>query len=170
VSQVPPRTDISRTSPTRRRYRPLPKFSGPRTFRLITLKKAFELGGYDSILERVYRHIHIPAPPDTLPSQVRHSFASGGIILRLWECSLPECMQTDNFDSKRSPESISACARRETHRRFQPASLLRWDLPAAIFNGGRCTRPSASERANAPDKGPRDPDRMDENGFRVSNS
>ena len=39
------------------------------------------------------------------------------------------------------------CIELELSRRNVPASLLRWDVPIAIFNGGRCVSPATHERS-----------------------
>ena len=39
------------------------------------------------------------------------------------------------------------CIEVEMKRKDRPASMLRWDLPMAIFNGGRCVSPAPYERA-----------------------
>lgn len=106
------------------------------------------------------------APSHAL-QKVHRAFATGGVIMRLWECSLPECMQTDGFKAENGGSAIASCAWREARRRNQPASLLRWDLPAAIFNGGRCTQPSQAEQGKS-QTGSADPNVMDKNGFRVN--
>lgn len=84
-----------------------------------------------------------------------------GVVIRVFECSI-NC--TAKLDEKPTiiggfPHMQENCAQLELARRLRPASLLRWDLPAAIFNAGRCVVPSQSELAefvNDPTKITRD--------------
>lgn len=71
-----------------------------------------------------------------------------GVALRILECSL-------NCTSKHTempifvnghPRMREQCVDGELSRRLRPASLLRWDVPAVIFNAGRCTHPTNDER------------------------
>jgi hypothetical protein len=75
-----------------------------------------------------------------------------GIALRLLECSMA-CTNTLGVDVKkvrggalRTRISEKECIEVELARRNRPASVLRWDLPLAIFNGGRCVSRAAFER------------------------
>lgn len=73
---------------------------------------------------------------------------SGGVALRVFECSL-NCTakhtempkMVDGFPRVRVDDCIGV----ELVRRNRPASLLRWDVPAVIFNAGRCTSPARDE-------------------------
>ena len=48
------------------------------------------------------------------------------------------------------PRMRPECVTIELARRNRPASLLRWDLPTAIFNAGRCTIPAHNEKTRFP--------------------
>ena len=70
-----------------------------------------------------------------------------GVVVRILECSL-------NCTAKHTempilinghPRMRHDCVDGELSRRLRPASLLRWDAPAAIFNAGRCAHPSVDE-------------------------
>ena len=67
--------------------------------------------------------------------------AGGGVVLRIWECSL-SCVPVEDIPRNLLPcagcDSAQACVALELSRRERTASLLRWDLPLAIFNNGRC--------------------------------
>ena len=73
--------------------------------------------------------------------------------MRLWECSLAGCIADVN-NSAAASSFAERCVRQEVSsgnpkqgsKATRPASLLRRDLPAALFNGGRCTSPTVSER------------------------
>ena len=80
-----------------------------------------------------------------------------GVIVRLLECSMP-CMNAmqgqlnvHGLDTVRRNGvlrhqiSERTCIAPEMSRKMRPASLLRWDLPNAIFNGGRCVDPTPYE-------------------------
>ena len=96
-------------------------------------------------------------PP--LPTRVDHAasratvdrlrsrfWSSSGVIMRVWECSLAGCAA--HYKEATTRAFIKRCARREleTLRTLKrPASMLRWDVPAALYAGGRCVNPAASE-------------------------
>ena len=81
-------------------------------------------------------------------AETRHRFlGSRGVVLRLWECSLVGCLSGGNSRAAVDP-FLQNCVRHETHYggvQSPPASLLRWDVPAAIFAGGRCVQPAGTE-------------------------
>ena len=96
-----------------------------------------------------------------------------GVVLRLWECSLVGCFGGGNRHSPVDDPFLQNCVRHEVRygaAQSPPASLLRWDVPAAIFAGGRCVEPAGTEwelyprpAANA------DPlQRMDRDGWQPS--
>ena len=89
---------------------------------------------------------------------MREDFLSErGITLRVWECSLMGCVGTGSepagnaFVQQCVIKEMRAGVRSlqglggERHTVGKPASYLRWDLPAAIFVGGRCVSPAGSE-------------------------
>lgn len=85
--------------------------------------------------------------------------SGGGIALRVLECSIP-CTASHLVkfgDLVRGREggfrySVSEkdCIAVEFGRKARPASLLRWDLPKAIFNSGRCVNPAPYEHSRFP--------------------
>ena len=98
------------------------------------------------------------AARDSLPdvdaagvAQVQRGFlAKHGVLMRMWECSLAGCV--GRADDAHNP-FFDRCVRTETARSKLPASMLRWDVPAALFIGGRCTEPTAAESGLYPDSG-----------------
>ena len=80
-------------------------------------------------------------------------WANSGVAVRLLECSM-SCTNHLGWDVKkgrggalRMQVSERDCIEVEMKRKDRPASMLRWDLPMAIFNGGRCVSPAPYERA-----------------------
>ena len=88
-----------------------------------------------------------------------------GLVVRLFECSMA-CTNT-GVDAKGKPRGFASrkrggvlltkvherkCLETELARRNRPASLLRWDLPLAVFNGGRCVNPASYERGTWPEE------------------
>ncbi len=70
-----------------------------------------------------------------------------GVVIRLWECTLGLCLghavKPNNVDPAANPRKfLEECSAREHARASRPASVLRWDLPAALFVNGRCTDPA----------------------------
>jgi hypothetical protein len=100
----------------------------------------------------------------------------GGVAVRLLECSL-QCMTRMHGEKAyglkmsrrggvlRYSISESECVEEELARKLKPASLLRWDLPNAIFNGGRCVSPAWYERSRFPDASKMTPDGYLVKGF-----
>lgn len=87
-------------------------------------------------------------------AELRRRFLDArGVVLRIWECSLAGCLGSG--DDPNGNAFLEQCVLREmcTQRACatrskalgRPASYLRWDVPAAIFAGGRCTSPSEFE-------------------------
>lgn len=83
---------------------------------------------------------------------LNEQWANGGVAVRLLECSMG-CTNHLSWDFKkgrggalRMHVSERECIELEMKRRDRPASVLRWDLPLAIFNGGRCVSPAPYER------------------------
>jgi len=75
-----------------------------------------------------------------------------GVALRILECSL-NCTAKHTEMPKMvdgHPRMQETCVDGELSRRLRPASLLRWDVPAVIFNAGRCTFPTQDEQAQFP--------------------
>ena len=104
--------------------------------------------------------VELPPPPTTLErlqhanlsrhavTDIRRQFLGNrGVVLRLWECSLAGCL--GKVDEPGGNAFLQQCIKHEVAygggAQSPPASLLRWDLPAAIFAGGRCVRPVGSE-------------------------
>ncbi len=56
------------------------------------------------------------------------------------------CAYVLSLLSSQKPSCVRLATRQGTTRPTRPASLLRWDVPAALFVGGRCTSPAESER------------------------
>ena len=91
--------------------------------------------------------------------------------MRLWECSLAGCVGKSQ-DYVGDP-FMQRCVQHEVRygggAQSPPASLLRWDVPAAIFAGGRCTEPAGTEWQLYPKPVVRDPlQRMDRDGWQPS--
>ena len=96
-------------------------------------------------------------------SELRRRFlGSSGVVMRIWECSLAGCV--GRGDDEPNP-FFERCVRAEVNpgtvgrasngpltgsRATRPASVLRWDVPAALFKGGRCTDPALVEKARYP--------------------
>lgn len=76
-------------------------------------------------------------------SEARERFLRTGVVVRLFECSLVGCLAPS------APDVLfERCVRNEMDiglETARPASMLRWDLPAALFIGGRCTSPTSVE-------------------------
>ena len=85
-----------------------------------------------------------------------------GVAVRLLECSMT-CMSKwkggrfwQGAEMRRRGGVVryqisdKDCVSPEMSRDLGPASLLRWDLPNAIFNGGRCVSPAPYERVDFP--------------------
>ena len=93
------------------------------------------------------------AASEAAAAQLRRRFLGAqGVVMHLFECALAGCI-----GHGREPNSFfERCVRLETSsiektkedklQTTRAASLLRWDLPAALFLGGRCTSPAATER------------------------
>ena len=75
-----------------------------------------------------------------------------GVAIRIFECSMnctakqTERPQMIHGHARMRPE----CVKVELARRGRPASLLRWDVPAVIFNAGRCTSAANDEMERFP--------------------
>ena len=72
--------------------------------------------------------------------------ATRGVVLRVWECSLAGCASDAGGEDRASNAYVERCVRDEMAAEIgaaRPASLLRVDLPAAIYAGGRCVDPAA---------------------------
>lgn len=71
------------------------------------------------------------------------------MLMRLWECSLAGCVgrgdEQNSFFDRCVRREVTSAVPGKSKRTTRPASLLRWDVPAALFTGGRCTFPSAAE-------------------------
>eukprot|EP00966_Prymnesium_polylepis_P201009 4657884-Prymnesium_polylepis.1 len=106
---------------------------------------------------------------------LRQRFSDGGLLLRVWECSLdcsndgrPEdageagLVRWENLMRERVSKK---CVVEEMERRMRPASFLRWDVPAALFNAGRCASPSAKEKTLFPDASSAEIDGYNSRGF-----
>ena len=127
-----------------------------------------------------------PPPPTTLErlqyanlslaavASVRKQFLGRrGVVLRLWECSLAGCL--GDAHELGGNAFLQSCIRHELDYAIRgygggaqspPASLLRWDVPAAIFAGGRCVEPVHSEWSLYPKPQVHDPLlRMDRDGW-----
>ena len=62
-----------------------------------------------------------------------------GVVLRVWECS-------GTLAGLRTRQLLQRCVEHELDSElFQPASLLRWDVPAAIYACGRMRMPFRSD-------------------------
>ena len=74
-------------------------------------------------------------------SRFLHPGATGGVIVRLWECSMPCLGLEKDAPTPRCVgcSDIRRCLAVELARDERAASLLRWDLPLAIFLNGVCT-------------------------------
>ncbi len=87
---------------------------------------------------------------------IRQQFASrAGVVMRLWECSLTGCVgrgdEPNGFFEECVRREVTSAAKISTRSLpSRPASFLRWDLPAALFLGGRCVSPTVLERALLP--------------------
>ena len=74
--------------------------------------------------------------------------------MRLWECSLAACI--GRGDDPQGNSYVQNCVHDEVKTKDaglgfgRPASLLRFDLPAAIFAGGRCVSPANFEWESFP--------------------
>ena len=74
-------------------------------------------------------------------------------MIRVWECSLAGCL--GRGDDPHGNAFLDRCVGRELAvggvgrqgrvTNARPASMLRWDVPAAIYAGGRCTNPAGHE-------------------------
>ena len=79
----------------------------------------------------------------------RRFLGAQGVVIRLWECSLAGCIGEGADPHGNS--FIERCVQQEletgpVRSNFgRPASFLRWDVPAALFAGGRCTNPAGHE-------------------------
>lgn len=94
-----------------------------------------------------------------------------GVVMRLWECSLAGCL--GRVKNHANSPFLQECVHHELQfgggAQSPPASLLRWDVPAAIFAGGRCTEPAGTEWALYPKPLLSDPlQRMDFDGWQPS--
>ena len=99
-----------------------------------------------------------------------------GVSVRLFECSLA-CMsrmvgtKVHGLKSSRRGGVVryeiseNECIDKELARRLKPATLLRWDLPNAVFNAGRCVTPAFYERGRYPDAQKMTPDGYIVKGF-----
>ena len=102
---------------------------------------------------------------------MRQRFLSArGVVMRLWECSLAGCV--GRGDDPTGNSFIERCVRhemetggRQKHAPGRPASFLRWDVPAAIFAGGRCTSPAGFEKSAYPPPNVSWPIVQDANGW-----
>ena len=94
--------------------------------------------------------------------QLNYRWWNEGVAVRLLECSMT-CMSKwkggrfwQGAEMRRRGGVVryqisdKDCISPEMSREFGPASMLRWDLPNAIFNGGRCVSPAPYERSDFP--------------------
>ena len=70
--------------------------------------------------------------------------ANDGVYVRLWECSLP-CIG----GSCATCNTVQRCVLHELNQTQVIGSLLRWDLPAAVFANGQCAHPQGSQNVTA---------------------
>ena len=134
----------------------------------------------------------LPTPAAVTASQLRLSRAAlasvrkrylsqRGVVMRLWECSLAGCV--GRGDDPGGNQWIERCVLHELQTSIsgqqgfaRPASFLRWDAPAAIFAGGRCTSPAGHEwqlypeAASDADEQRQDHDGWQREGFVGSNA
>ena len=69
---------------------------------------------------------------------------SDGVVLRVWECSA-------TLSGLRTPEQFARCVLDELRStQLRAASLLRWDVPFALYGGGRMRQASPSVAAAHP--------------------
>ena len=69
---------------------------------------------------------------------------SDGVVLRVWECSA-------TLSGLRTPEQFTRCVLDELRStQLRAASLLRWDVPFALYGGGRMRQASPSVVAAHP--------------------
>ena len=91
---------------------------------------------------------HNPALVDSAFAHTvwRHFVNESGVVLRLWECS-------GTLAGLRTAALVERCVRHELEgTRQTPASLLRWDVPAALYAGGRTLMASDAEAARNPSR------------------
>ena len=89
-----------------------------------------------------------PQSDEAFTREVQRRFrGQDGVVMRLWECS-------GTLAGLRTTELVERCARHEMSisggREALAASLLRWDVPTALYAGGRMMMSSASELSAMP--------------------